>query len=641
MKKKNLLLVGVLLCIATAASGLHNTTAGGKSQKILTNKDKLLTIAVQGQIAPAQPSNSYITTWDGKPKMAIGIGGINYNLKIGDKVFGWANGDRATMGVSTTGGESSRSRGSWQNYTSIGNEVKVLSGEAKGQKGIIIGKFRSYVLAHFEEEVLEKLAIDDKLHVKAKGVGLEIMGFKDVFAHGIAPRILEKILRLSGDGKLAVPVVCVIPAEIVGQDAGGSGLSGNWHIQTCYPPDIKKFALDQLRFGDLVFLKDIQTDYGKGYYRGGATIGVVCSGPSDISGLGVGVTPILSSRFGKLTAKIDSSANIGKYLGLKNKKTGNEQKTESSDTPLTGNSIKKLAAEKKTASLKTNEDRLITTAVQAVVQPAGSGGYSTTYDGKPKLSLGMASINYTVSVGDSAYGWASADHVEPDVTIQGRDKSRAGQCAVALLACIGNEAKVLSGEAKGAKGFYLGRHAGSDDLAWFPKDVLEKMTIDDTVGIKARGVGLKIEDFGDVRLNKLSPELLRKMGIAIRKGKLVIPVVMEIPGHIMGSGLGYAPIESLDYDIQTTDPSIVAEYRLKTLKIGDIVAIRDQYDNYGCGRYKGAVTIGVCIHGWSDFAGHGPGLNPVISALPGKIKIKIDPHANISYYLGIKKKPGK
>ena len=113
------------------------------------------------------------------------------------------------------------------------------------------------------------------------------------------------------------------------------------------------------------------------------------------------------------------------------------------------------------------------------------------------------------------------------------------------------------------------------------------------------------------------------MGITIENGQLVIPVVMEVPGHIMGSGLGYAPIEALDYDIQTTCPKTVEEYELKKLKLGDIVAIIDHYDNYGCGRYEGAITIGVCIHGWSNFAGHGPGINPLISALPGKIKTKM------------------
>jgi hypothetical protein len=202
MKKTISLIVGILFCFILVVPGMENTTAQLKSQKIVTNKEKLLTIAVQGQIAPAQPESSYITTWDGKPKMAIGIGGINYNLNIGDKVFGWASGDRATMGVATVGSGSERSESSWLNYTSIGNEVKVLSDDAKGKKGVVIGKFRSYVLVHFDEEVLEKLAIDDKLHVKARGIGLEIKGFKDVFIHGVTPEVLEMIANQNDDGKL-------------------------------------------------------------------------------------------------------------------------------------------------------------------------------------------------------------------------------------------------------------------------------------------------------------------------------------------------------------------------------------------------------------------------------------------------------
>ncbi len=617
MRKNILMISGILLCLAFVLANTNDATGQGRQQTITTNKDKLLTMAVQGEIAPAEPERSYTTTWDGKAKMAIGIGGINYNLKIGEKVFGWASGDRATMGVATVGAGSDRAQTSWLNFTSIGNEVKLLSGDAKGEKGVIIGKFRSYVLVHFDDRVLDKLAIGNKIHVKARGIGLEINGFKDIFVHGVTPEILEKLLIQTADGKLEVPVVKEIPGEIAGQGSGGGSLSGNWHVQTCYPPDIKKYGLDELRFGDLVLLKDIQTDYGKGYFRGGATVGVVCSGPSDISGLGIGVTPILSTRFGKLKARLDPTSNIGKYLGLKMK-----------NFPLSATK----------AALRTNKDKLIMTAVEAVVQPAGSRGYSTTYDGQPKHSLGMASINYTVSLGDSTYGWANADHVEPDVTIQGRDEPSPSQCAIAILGCIGNEARVISGEAKGAKGFYIGRHAGSDDLAWFPKDVLEKLTIDDKIQVKARGVGLKIEGFEDVRVNKLSPELLENMGITIKGDTLVVPVVMEVPGHIMGSGIGGPFIEYIDYDIQTTCPEIVEEYNLKKLKLGDLVAIRDHYDFYGRGRYQGAVTIGVCIHGFSDYAGHGPGLNPVLSALPGKIKTKIDPHANVAYYLGIRTK---
>jgi hypothetical protein len=605
--KKAIALLGILLMFAFV------TAAPVQAEAIKTNKDKVITIAVQGKIAPAQPSGSYITTWDGKPKVAIGVGGINYNLRIGDNVFGWASADKATVGVAAEGIGSDRAQGGWLTYTAVGNEAKLLSGKGKGEKGFVVGKVGSHVQIHFDPSTLEKLAIGDMIHVKACGVGLEIEGFQDVIVRHISPEVLEKLGIHNVEGKLRVPVVMEVPAEIVSR-----GWRNNWNIQTCYPPDIKKYNLEKLRFGDIVLLKDIQSDYGHGIYIGGATVGIVCTGPSDRSGQGIGVMPFLSTRFGKLTARIDPDANLGKYLGI---------------------SPKEVTHRAKEGNLKTNADRLIVTAVQGVVQPPGSYGLGTTYDGKPQLDIGMASINYSVSVGDPTYGWASTDHVEPDVTFQGRDNPSPSRCAVAILACIGNEAEVISGDAKGTRGVYLGRHAGSDDLVWFPKDSLENLTLNDKIQVKAKGLGLKIEGFEDVKTNKLSPELLAKMGVTIEGDQLVVPVAMEVPGHIMGSGIGAGFVESLDYDIQTTCPETVKRYGLKKLRLGDLVAIRDHYDFYGTGRYEGAVTIGVCIHGWSQMAGHGPGLNPILSAKPGRIKVKIDPHANTAYYLGIKEKP--
>jgi len=290
--------------------------------------------------------------------------------------------------------------------------------------------------------------------------------------------------------------------------------------------------------------------------------------------------------------------------------------------------------------LKSNKDRLIVTAVQAVIQPTSSRGYGATWDGKTKMSLGTASINYTVSVGDPVWGYADDDHVEPDVTIQGRDKPNASDCAVAILACIGNEAKVVSGDAKGSKGIYVGRHAGADDLVWFPLDVVENLAIDDKIQIKACGVGLRLEDFDDVKLNKMSPVLLESLGLTVEDGDLVVPVTAEIPGWILGAGAGYdASIETVDYDIQTTCPEVVEELGLKRLRLGDVIAILDHYDAWGRGRYAGAVTIGVIVHGFSSSGGHGPGVDPIMAALPGRIKTKIDPHANIVFHLGIRKKP--
>lgn len=630
MTKSGMALFVALACFATV---LPTTLMGGdQNQPISTNKDRLLTIAAQGEIAPAEPSRGYTTTWDGKPKMMIGIGGINHNLKVGNYVFGPANGDRATVGVAVVGKGDARAKSTWQVITSIGNSVTVWSGEAEGSKGFVVGKVRGYVLIHFEDDVLDKLSIGDTLQAKASGIGLEIQGHDDVFAHSITPEILEKVVTERTDGKLEATVVKEIPAEIVGQGAGGSSLTGNYHIQTCYPPDIKEYGLNELRFGDLVLLKDNQTDYGKGYFRGGATLGVVVTGPSDVSGLGIGVTPILSNSFGKLTARIDPAANIGKYLGIDMKVATNPPdiplwKEESTPSPSTRPTV-----------FKTNKDQLITTAVEGVVQPARGGDPRPDYKGFPKMLYGMASINYTVSVGDPAYGWSASDHVEPDVTIQGRDRPVPSDCALAILACIGNEAKVISGKAAGEKGIFVGRHAGSHDMVWFPKDAVEKLGVDDKIQVRAEGVGLKIEGFEDVRVNKMSPELLENMGITIENGRLVVPIAKEVPGYLMGSGMGGSFLENVDYDIQTTCPEVVEELGLKDLRLGDIVAIRNHLDFYGRGRYVGAVTIGVVIHGWSDLAGHGPGVNPLLSAKPGIIETKLDPDANTAYYLGIKEK---
>jgi len=172
MKKKVSILLGILLCLFHIMADTEAATAQTKSQAIKTNKDKVITIAIQGKIAPAQPSSLYITTWEGKLKMAIGVGGINYNLKIGDKVFGWASTDKATVGVAAEGTGGDRytvsvgdSTYGWAStdhvepdvtfqgrdnpspgrcavaiLVCIGNEAEVISGEAKGTKGVYLGR---------------------------------------------------------------------------------------------------------------------------------------------------------------------------------------------------------------------------------------------------------------------------------------------------------------------------------------------------------------------------------------------------------------------------------------------------------------------------------------------------------------------
>jgi hypothetical protein len=290
--------------------------------------------------------------------------------------------------------------------------------------------------------------------------------------------------------------------------------------------------------------------------------------------------------------------------------------------------------------IETNKDRLLKVAVLGEIISPVSTTYRAQWDGEPKIPVGMGGIKYNLKVGDPCFGWASGDHVEPGVTIQGKEKPNPSECALAMLSCIGNEAVAVSGEGKGARGVYTGRHAGTDDLVWFGDDDLEKLAIGDKVMVRAIGVGLKIKGFDDVRVNKCSPRLLESIGIEVAEGKLVVPVVKEVPPFLMGSGIGFSPVsEPVDYDIQTTDPRAVEKHGLKSLRLGDVVALRDQLCTNGRGYYKGALTIGVIVHGASDYAGHGPGVNPILTTSSGRITTKLEPNANIAYYLGLKKVP--
>jgi hypothetical protein len=130
------------------------------------------------------------------------------------------------------------------------------------------------------------------------------------------------------------------------------------------------------------------------------------------------------------------------------------------------------------------------------------------------------------------------------------------------------------------------------------------------------------------------------MGVEKDGGSLVVPVTLVVPPQIMGQGVGERPTEFGYWCIQTTCPESVKEYGLRRLRIGDVVALQDQFCGYGRGYLKGATTIGVVIHGASDIAGHGPGVNPVITCRNGEVKPLIDHEANIARHLGLRKDLG-
>lgn len=289
--------------------------------------------------------------------------------------------------------------------------------------------------------------------------------------------------------------------------------------------------------------------------------------------------------------------------------------------------------------LKSNADKLIETAVQGNPIYPGAGGWRPAHDGRSLMLPGVGGITYNLKVGDSAYGWA-ADHAEPCVsaTASIKEREQGVNLSFNYFACVGNEARILTGEAKGTRGVVTGTHGGCEHVMIdFPDSALDVLTFEDKIQIRTRGQGLKLLDYPELLIWSLDPSLLQKLGIEEdpQEHRLRIPVVAMAPAELLGSGLGRTDGFKADIDIQTSDWGVIEEHKLDALKLGDFVALMDYKSFYGWSYQKGAVTIGVVTHTDSYTAGHGPGVTTLITSLNRELVPFIQPDANIGRYLKV------
>ena len=166
--------------------------------------------------------------------------------------------------------------------------------------------------------------------------------------------------------------------------------------------------------------------------------------------------------------------------------------------------------------LKTNEDRLVELAMQCKPGPPRiRPGWKVDHEGKPFILPSIGGITLNIQVGDSAFKIAG-DHIEPCVscTANAEKPFEFPNNSLQLLSCVGNEAIIVSGDAKGEKGVVTGHHGGSEHvMVDFPKKILRKLTYDDKIMIQTKGQGLKLPDYPDIKLFNLDPGLLKKMKI--------------------------------------------------------------------------------------------------------------------------------
>ncbi|MDO8461785.1 MAG: DUF4438 domain-containing protein [Deltaproteobacteria bacterium] len=289
--------------------------------------------------------------------------------------------------------------------------------------------------------------------------------------------------------------------------------------------------------------------------------------------------------------------------------------------------------------LKINEEKLVQFALQGNIIPPLCFGWEVTRQGEGKVYPSVGGITYNVKIGDSVFGF-EADHVEPGVScIAGSfsDRRTANpNLSFNAFSCIGNEVTLISGAAKGKKGTVTGHHGGVEHvLVDFPQTVLQKLTYDDKILVRAVGQGLKLLDYPEITVTGLDPKLLKKIPIRSNKRSLTVPVVAMVPAELMGSGMGHNDSFKGDYDIQTSDPSVLKKYDLEKLRFGDFVAIIDHESTFGWSYKKGAVSIAVVVHGNSFLAGHGPGVQTVLTSREGRIEPVLNAKANLKTYLGI------
>jgi len=292
--------------------------------------------------------------------------------------------------------------------------------------------------------------------------------------------------------------------------------------------------------------------------------------------------------------------------------------------------------------LRTNADKLVKISVmgEAASPVVGRSVYNISATGTPSILPGVGGITYNLRVGDPACGW-EADHVEPSVSVENKENDpRHGQGANAafnVLSCVGNEAIVVNGDAKGAKGVVTGKHGGIEHvLVDFQPETLEKLMLGDKILVKAFGVGLKLTDFPDIKVMNMDPSFLEALKPKPHGEKLEVPVAHIVPAAIMGSGLGSNQVHSGDYDIQLFDEKVIEQYGLEDLRLGDLVAIIDADHSFGRIYRQGAISVGIVIHTNCVTAGHGPGVTSLMTSPSGKIIPEIDAKANIACLLKLR-----
>lgn len=280
-----------------------------------TNESALVEMAVSGVITtPAVRPGQYIPHPDGRAAILPGMYGIAYNVRCGDRAFGWA-GDHVEPGISIDDEGDAGRHHALHYLNCIGNEAVVTSGMAAGERGIVIGE-HARILVQFSPKAHEVMAPGDRIQVMTKGQGLALTDFPDVALKKMSPRLFHAMNITQDKGRLQVRVAMELPVRIMGS---GAELNSEYVDQDLMSGDralMAELGIDQMRLGDIIAIRHADHHWGRSYREGAVSICLCIHGDSIMTGHGPGILTLMTARNGEIDFTVDRSANIAQLFNI-------------------------------------------------------------------------------------------------------------------------------------------------------------------------------------------------------------------------------------------------------------------------------------------------------------------------------------
>ena len=287
-----------------------------------TNVDKVVEMFLECKPGQPRVGAGWKVDHLGSPFLLPSIGGITLNVQVGESAFGLA-GDHIEPGVSCTANADKPNdfpNNSLQILSCVGNEARIVSGEAKGETGVVIGHHggSEHIIVEFATSVKERMTYDDKILIRAKGQGLALVDYPGIKLFNLDPTLLQKMGILPGKtGVLKVPVTTMVPASCMGSGVGRAHVgAGDYDVMTSDPATVKKYKLDQMRFGDFVALMDHDNSYGRAFVQGAVSIGILVHSDCRLAGHGPGISTLMTCPTSLIEPVMDSNANIANLLKI-------------------------------------------------------------------------------------------------------------------------------------------------------------------------------------------------------------------------------------------------------------------------------------------------------------------------------------